>query len=276
MEFEQLQSTEGEYEASRYSLVTVIVVALLVMMLTAAAVLVYLYLSPLPSTVVNDSNEAGTEVNSSTTPVGFDFPDRGRVKSVNYAEPDPEVFNGLEFPQLNDGAVATSAPAFIPFPDALISDSYEKSFNVTVEAIVAVETHMTTNVAQSMASVQEKAAAGKYIEMFEQMLVAKRHDETGRNLSVRLNETLPAFKAAIDTQKDAELKRLSNIVVQQAARYADLNTTLMNQNDAILIGSIPSQQQLDEIQATATEIAKVNVALSTAIKNISDHIKKNV
>ena len=108
------------------------------------------------------------------------------------------------------------------------------------------------------------------------MLVAKRHDETGRNLSVRLNETLPAFKTAIDTQKDAELKRLSNIVVQQAARYADLNTTLMNQNDAILIGSIPSQQQLDEIQATATEIAKVNVALSTAIKNISDHIKKNV
>lgn len=219
-----------------------------------------------PIVIDNSSTANG----SSTIPQGFDFPDRGRMSTVTYAEPDPEVFKNLEFPEYGTKE-ATTLPETIALklPVTLVSESYQQEFNNVLNSVLDVEIHLAEKVAKSMALVQEKAAAGRYLDMFEVMQQAKKDNEAGRVLSQKLLDQLTSFDTVTAQQSDVEILRLSNEISKNTKLYADVNIKLMDQNDGVLIGSIPSQAQLNEIQATATAIAKADADVALSIKNIN-------
>ena len=258
---------------TNYSSTVVILTSLLSAIIGGGAVFGFMFISKLGDTapqLVATENSNVTN-SSSTVPQGFDFLDRGRTSTVTYTEPDPEVFKGLEFPEYG---TETTLPetVTIKLPVTLVSDMYQQEFNNVVNTVLDIESHLAEKVAKSMALVQTEAAAGRYLNMFEAMQQTKKDNEAGRVLSQTLLDQLPSFDMVAAGQSDTEIQRLSSEISKNVKAYADFNTKLMDQNDSILVGSIPSQAQLDEIQATATDMVKIQAAVALSIKNISTYI----
>ncbi len=280
METNELESQVTTPAQGHNSLV-VILISVVMALAGAGMVLGYLIVSQ-PALLSDNTEDTDTDANdtSSSTqpevPPGYDFPDQGRAKTVTYAEPDPEVFSDLDFPEYDPSKVATPGTVKIDFPNSIASGDFQGNFNNLVNAALLVEDHMAKKVAPAMAEVQQKAAAGLYLEMFEVMLVAKESNRTGRDLSESLLAETAAFSAVVATQTDSEVQNRANTLAAATEKYANLNTELMNLNDGVLIGSIPSQAELDAIQTTATEMAQANAEVASAIKALSDYVTGKV
>lgn len=212
-------------------------------------------------------------VATSTLPTGYNFPDRGRTSTVTYAEPDPEVFGDLKFPDYDyERPVDVQPTSTISFPRTIVTYSYQLEFNEVVKSILAVEAQLINGIGSSTARVQKEAAAGNYISMFEAIQQAKKETEINRGLAQTLKTQLATFEVTVNAQEDTEIKRLSDLIIKDSAVYADLNLKLSDQTEATLTGSIPSQAQLNEVQATATEIAKTGARLVSLLKELTTYI----
>lgn len=271
MEPNQSVEVEQINEKRGYGASTLVATSVFAALIGGATVYAFFAISKMAGDLSkpNDSVVAAT----STVPAGYNFPDHGRTSTVTYAEPDPEVFGDLKFPDYDyERPVDVQPTSSIPFPRTMVTYSYQLEFNEVVKSILAIEAQLINGIGSSTARVQKEAAAGNYISMFEAIQQAKKETEINRGLVQTLKTQLVTFEATVNAQEDVEIKRLSSLIVKDSAVYADLNLKLSDQTDATLTGSIPSQAQLNDVQTTATEIAKTGARMVSELKELTKYI----
>ena len=272
------QSAIENFVKVGYSSVTLVVTALLAAIIGGGAVFAFVTISnikTLTPVVINPSVIPETASGTNTLPPGYDFFDRGRSTTVTYAEPDSTVFNEMNFPTWKAKVTDTFPETVeIKLPTSTVSASYQKEFNIVLNLVLDIESQLHDGVGKAMALVQSEAAAGRYLSMFEAMQVAKKENETARNLSKELTTRLDSFALVATEQSDLEIKRLSTEIIQGARIYAGLNVKLADQSDGTLTGSVPTQAQLNDIQVTATGIASIGLTLGNSLKEMSAYLKQ--
>jgi len=232
-------------------------------------------------TQMSEKLEAATEGQlsngntASSTPAGYNFD--GETKVITYAQPDPVKVNELDFPENKSETPIKPEDVKIVFPIKIANADFQNKFSNSVASVVAIETHVKGKTTEDMNAVQQAASQGNYIELFELMKVARAGNETGRDLVKSLRTRLNDFKASVNNSKelDPEFVKLSNSFLIKAEIMAVATLNLMDGNDKILVGSVPSQATLDALQATVNQLNQATADLAVSVNNIRIFIDSN-
>jgi hypothetical protein len=263
----------------QYSLLTVSGVGLLSLILGGGLMFSYMYLAQLEKNIAAAKQTKPAVVTEcAPAPLGVSSSTIAHTVAVNYAEPDPAEVKNLTFPTFGSSSATSTVqpkPVAVHFPTTLVSADYQKQFNVVINSIAPIETELTAHVVVSMALVQQNAAAAKYMDMFAAMQQAKKDDQMSRDLANELLSALKAFTPIVAQQSNSDIKTISSTLIDQGTTYANLVLQLADQNDAVLTGSIPTQEQLDAIQKTASDINTTGTGVRNTLLQLSTYIKTN-
>jgi len=181
---------------------------------------------------------------------------------LEYKVPEGADIHNIEVPD----KAPLSEGLEIQLPEQTVSPEYAKALNGTMNAAVAIEQQVKSNVAAEAAQVQQSALKGDYQNMFTHMAQVKVETAKARELTTELrtatialsNESSdPAFPSSV---KAASVRYADNLV-----SLADTTDTFTLALDSGMSGESPSQEEVAEIERL---LVQFDVHISQFVKDI--------
>lgn len=182
--------------------------------------------------------------------------------ALEYQVPDGVNIRDIEVPD----KAPLSEGLEIELPEQTVSPEYAKALNGTMNAAVAIEQQVKSNIAAEAAQVQQSALKGDYQNLFMYMNQVKIETVKARELTADLRTaTMALNNESADPNFPSSVKAAS-------VRYADNLTELADTTDAFTIaldsgmtGESPSQEQVTEIERL---LVQFDVHISQFVKDI--------
>lgn len=192
--------------------------------------------------------------------------------TLTYTAPAPEAFENLDFPgYVPQESIAD--PVDIPLPLDTVSQEFITSFNALTNEGIALEAQLKRNVYPAMKLVQQEAAAGNYLTMFEHMLDAKEQIAALRERARLFNIALQTFERANQTPgMPASVRSNGQALALTATQLEATTRMLADQLDQTLKGSVPEQELLTAIDATSFALEDLIKEFVGDIKGVTDAV----
>lgn len=207
----------------------------------------------------------------------LEFGFEGETESVVYKQPDRSAFSQLEFPEFSDGYEA-QGPVSIDIPLHIASADYTNSLNSLINSSLEIERHIHEDITPAMRSVQQAAADGEYLTMFENMQAAKRQIQEARKILDKIDVNASSF-SSISEQDSVISEALLDQSLQLAdsvTKMTEVSNKLFDSLDEVLVGSIPTQDQLDVIDKESLNVNNAIVDLSDNFIELNEIIESEV
>jgi hypothetical protein len=266
-------NTTSKYDSNRNQKYSIVISAIISLLAGATLTFLLIVLQTIYSLPDSTANTL-----SSGNPQSFDLSGIGRVISYEYTDPDaralvpdPRVVDPSIIKQLDD---VTARPVAIDLPSYVATTNVSQSFTQLMNAILALEAHMSGVFIKSMVDVHLRAAEGNYVEMFSAMSTARTSNQRVRELSSDVTLAVTAFEEETNnTNLSNNARNVYSELVVDTKRYAALAIDTADAADATLHGGVPTAAQAQKVESLASQLAEAQQNVADTLQSLANIIR---
>lgn len=168
--------------------------------------------------------------------------------------PDVDAFNAMDFPDTTiweNEEYAT--PDSLPIQVSAGDEALEEFLN----AVVAYENQLLKTLPPAMYAVQEEAGRGNFVQMFRNIEIAIIENERAQIVNDDLKRTQQALQDQLtnSTTIDANTRAALEDTLNRVTPITTNTDQLIQQLDQVLVGAVPSQSLLTEVDQSQTVLS---------------------
>ncbi|MFT5849936.1 MAG: hypothetical protein ACI9H6_000764 [Patiriisocius sp.] len=230
--------------------------------------LFYVGLAPMPANPASQTDAQEPQVvsdqNTEVIERSFPVPSGRDYESVDLVALDA-IFEAEELPAIVE----------VPLPAQIVGQSYSEAFNLLINNASRLEVQMRSNVANALFDVQKEAAAGNYLVMFENILIAKKVVATAYVFASETADSATALEDTIATDVSVQsVQTASKEMIDAALTFTADSVGLLDAASLTIDGSVPSQELLDTIDLLSLKLDTSAGTFARSVANTSRAMKQ--
>lgn len=163
---------------------------------------------------------------------------------------------------------ATTSPILVP--KAFASAEYHTAINATIATFDQMQ-NTYTRLLPNLVRINNKSLTGDYSNFFDLVVEAKLDVSYEKDLTAKLAQNITALSAANQTTTDVVTRSSTQTLVSQGTALQTASSAFLQTLSGVLSGSVPTQQQITDLNAQASAYATAATTFAGTAKDLLIH-----
>lgn len=171
-------------------------------------------------------------------------------------------------PTVSTATAATTSTILVP--KSFAGPEYYTAINATISTFDQMQ-NTYTHLLPNLVRINNKSLTGDYSNFFDLVVEAKLDVSYEKDLTAKLAQNITALSAANQTATDVVTRSSTQTLVSQGRALQAASEAFLQTLSGVLSGSVPSQQQITDLNAQATAYATAATTFAATAKDLLIH-----